>query len=106
MRAVLLLLILVVVVAIAAVATGLIDINQTRSARAPDIDATRQGVEASGGQAPKFDIDTGKVAVGTRDARVKLPSIEVRPAGGSTPQNGQDATAPQNDTATTDSTQR
>ena len=106
MRAVLLLLILVVVIAIAAIATGLININQTQSAQAPDINATRQGVEATGGQAPKFEIDTGKVAVGARDATVKLPSIEVRPADGGAEQNGQAAPVAQNEIATTNSTQR
>ena len=106
MRAVLLLLILVVVIAIGAIATGLININQTQSAQAPDIDATRRGVEASGGQTPKFDIETGKVAVGSRDATVKLPAIEVRPAGGSATQNPQAAPAPQDEVATTNSTQR
>jgi hypothetical protein len=105
MRAVLLLLILVVVIAIGAIATGLININQTQSAQAPDIDATRRGVEATGGQTPKFDIETGKVAVGSRDATVKLPAIEVRP-GGSATQNPQATPAPQDEVATTNSTQR
>jgi hypothetical protein len=95
MRAVLLLLILVVVVAIGAVATGLININQTQSARAPEIDATRRGIEATGGQTPKFEVNTGQIAVGSRDATVKVPAIEVRPG---------DAAA-QNETATTNSTQ-
>ncbi|MFC7536081.1 hypothetical protein ACFQPG_01710 [Sphingomonas sp. GCM10030256] len=80
MRGVLLILILVVVGVIAAVATGFLDINQTRSAEAPDIRASREGVAAQGGQAPKFDVDTGQVAIGTTERAVKLPSIEVRPA--------------------------
>ena len=100
MRAVLLLLILIVVVAIGAIATGFIDINQTRSAKAPDIDATGRGVEATGGQAPRFDIDTGQIAVGSRDAKVKVPAIEVRPADGAATANAQ-----QNGFATTNSTQ-
>ena len=95
MRAILLLLILVVVVAIAAVATGFIDINQTRPARAPDVDATARGIEASGGQTPKFEIDTGQVAVGSRDATVKLPAINVRPADAA-PQGAQPGAPQQN----------
>ena len=95
MRAVLLLLILVVVVAIGAVATGLININQTQSAEAPDIDATRRGIEATGGQTPKFEVNTGQVAVGSQERTVKVPAIEVRPADG----------AAQNEAATTNSTQ-
>ena len=79
MRAVLLVLILVVVVIIGAVATGFLDINQVRGARAPDIDASRNGVTASGGQAPSFDVETGSVGVGTRDATIQVPEIKVNP---------------------------
>lgn len=81
MRAVLLVLILAVVAAIVAIASGFLDINQVRGARAPDIDATRNGVTASGGQAPAFDVETGSVSVGTRDASVKVPELKVNPAG-------------------------
>jgi hypothetical protein len=81
MRAVILILILVVVAAIALIATGLIDINQIRGARAPDVDVSSNGVTASGGQAPAFDVETGTVSVGTRDANVKVPSLTVNPAG-------------------------
>ncbi len=95
MRAILLLLIVLVVVAIGAVATGFININQTQSAAAPDIDVNGSGVAASGGRAPQFDVETGKIGVGTQERTVKLPAIEVRPAGG----GGQPAQpgAPQND---------
>ena len=79
MRAVLLVLILAVVVIIGAVATGFLDINQVRGAKAPDIDASRNGVTATGGQAPSFDIETGSVGVGTRDAAIKVPQIQVNP---------------------------
>ena len=79
MRAVLLVLILAVVVIIGAVATGFLDISQVRGARAPDIDASRNGVTASGGQAPSFDIETGSVGVGTRDATIKVPELKVNP---------------------------
>src|SRR4029453_1116629 len=79
MRAVILVLILIVVAAIVLIATGLVDINQVRGARAPNIDASRNGVTASGGQAPAFDVETGTVSVGTRDANVKVPSLQVTP---------------------------
>ena len=84
MRAVILVLILAVVVLIGAIATGFLDINQVRGARAPDVDATHNGVVAKGGQAPAFDVQTGSVAVGTRSANVTVPVPEVRvnPAGG------------------------
>jgi hypothetical protein len=81
MRAVLLILILVVVAAIAAIATGFVDINQTRGARAPAIDAGGNGVAASGGQTPAFDVKTGSVQVGTQQATVPLPTVQVTPPG-------------------------
>ena len=79
MRAVLLVLILAVVVIIGAIATGFLDINQVRGARAPDISASGDGVTATGGQAPSFDVETGSVGVGTRDATIKVPELKVNP---------------------------
>jgi hypothetical protein len=55
---------------IAAFAFGLIDINQTREAKAPD-------VSVSGGQAPAFDVDTAKVDVGTKTTDLTVPKVEV-----------------------------
>jgi uncharacterized protein involved in outer membrane biogenesis len=78
MRTLILILIIVIVAAIAAVATGFVDINQIRGARAPDISATTNGVTAKGGQAPAFDVETGSVKVGAKDATVKVPSVEVQ----------------------------
>ena len=104
MRAILLLLILLIVVAIGAIATGFININQTQAAAAPDIDVNQSGVVATGGQAPQFDVETGKIGVGTQERTVKLPAIEVRPAdGGAAAQQQQQQQA--NGVATTDSTQ-
>ena len=80
MRAVLLVLILAVVVLIGAVATGFINIRQLRGAEGPDINASRNGVTATGGQTPSFDIETGSVGVGTRDATIKVPELKVNPA--------------------------
>lgn len=77
MRAVLLILILAVVALIAAIATGLIDITQTRPASAPDISATDGQIRAQGGEPPAFEVQTGSVAVGTRDANVAVPKVEV-----------------------------
>lgn len=95
MRAILLILILAVVALIAAIATGLIDISQTREARVPSIGASEGAIRAEGGQSPAFEVQTGTVGVGTRTANVmvpqvevkrdsaeiKVPSVEVRPAG-------------------------
>jgi hypothetical protein len=81
MRAVILLLILVVVALIIAIQTGFLDIRQTRGAEAPQISTDGNGVTATGGQAPAFDVETGKVAVGTRaeNVTVRMPTVEVRP---------------------------
>lgn len=79
MRAILFVLILAVVAIIAGVATGFIDINQIRGARAPEVSATHNGVTAKGGQAPAFDVETGSVKVGTKPATVKVPALEVVP---------------------------
>ena len=73
MRTLFLILILVVVALIAAVATGFLDISQTREARVPEISANEQGVTAAGGQAPAFDVQTGTVSVGTQPANVTVP---------------------------------
>ncbi len=78
MRAILFILILAVVAVLIAIGTGLVDITQTRPAQVPDVDASRGGVSASGGQAPAFDIETGSVAVGTTRANVVVPTVRVR----------------------------
>ena len=96
MRAILLVLILAILALIAAVATGLLDLNMVRGAKAPEVSATSNGVTAKGGQAPAFEIETGSVKVGTKPATVQVPTIAVeRPD-----KNVQDA----NQAATTNST--
>jgi hypothetical protein len=79
MRAVLIVLIIAVIAIIAAVATGFVNINQIRGAKAPDVTATRNGVTAKGGQAPAFDVETGSVKVGTKQATVNVPTLKVQP---------------------------
>ena len=75
MRAVLLILIIIVLAVIAGVATGFVDINQTRGAKAPEVAVARNGVTAKGGQAPAFEVETGSVKVGTGEANVAVPKI-------------------------------
>ena len=92
MRAVILVLIIAVVAIVAAIATGFLNINQIRGAKAPEVTATRNGVTAKGGQAPAFDVETGSVKVGSKDATVKVPTVEVQRAGqnqGATTNNAQ-----------------
>jgi hypothetical protein len=78
MRSVLFVLIVGVIVVIAAVATGFLNINQIRGAQAPQVTAMRNGVAAKGGQPPAFDVETGSVKVGSKDATVRMPTLEVQ----------------------------
>jgi hypothetical protein len=91
MRAILFILILVVVALVAALATNLIDISQTRPARAPDVDATGKGISASGGQTPAFDVETGSVSVGARQQNVVLPvpTVGINPPAATGPEDQQ-----------------
>ena len=81
MRTVFLILIVGVLALIAAIATGFLDISQTREAQVPQISANEQGVTASGGQAPAFDVQTGTVSVGAQPANVTVavPRVSVNP---------------------------
>jgi hypothetical protein len=81
MRTVLIILILIIVLIIAGIASGLIDINQIRGAKAPQISTTSNGVSAKGGQAPAFDVETGSVKLGTKETTVKVPAVEVQKPG-------------------------
>ena len=81
MRAILFILILAVVALLIAFATGFLgNITQTRPASVPDVDVSRDGVSASGGQAPAFDVETGSVSVCTTQTNVTLPTVQVQPA--------------------------
>ena len=78
MRAVIFVLIVIILLVIAAIATGFLDINQIRGAKAPQISTTGNGITAKGGQAPAFDVETGSVKVGSRQTTVKMPTVEVQ----------------------------
>jgi len=78
MRAVLFVLIVAVIVIGAAIATGFVNIAQIRAGQAPQVSASRNGVSAKGGQAPAFDVETGSVKVGTKEATVKVPALVVQ----------------------------
>ena len=63
----------IIALVVAAFAFGLIDIDQTREGRAPDVTVT-------GGQAPAFDVDTAEVNVGTKKETIEVPTVDVEPA--------------------------
>jgi hypothetical protein len=77
MRAIFLILIVAVVALIVAIQTGLVNISQTRDARAPTVSANTNGVTTTAGQTPEFDVQTGSVGVGSREANVALPTLKV-----------------------------
>jgi hypothetical protein len=81
MRALLFIIIVIVIAVLVALATGFLDINQIRGARAPQVAVTGNGVTAKGGQAPAFDVQTGSVKVGTKETTVKVPALEVQKPG-------------------------
>lgn len=77
MRAIFLILIIAVVGLIAAISFGLIDVTQTRTAQAPHIEAGDGKISATGGQTPRFEVETGSVGVGSREANVSVPTVKV-----------------------------
>jgi len=82
MRGILLILILVIVLAIGAFATGLLNLNAVQPAQAPTVASEDGKLKVKGGQPPKLQVEAGKIAIGTGQATVPVPRLEVRPAGG------------------------
>ena len=80
MRAIFLILIIAVVALILAVMTGMINLRQTEPAVAPGIETSDGKIVTRPGQAPAFDIETGSVGVGSGNASVALPKVEIRPS--------------------------
>ena len=77
LRTIIFVLVIAILVVIAGIATGFLDINQIRGAKAPQISATGNGLTAKGGQAPAFDVQTGSVKVGTQEKTVRVPAVVV-----------------------------
>ena len=81
MRGIILILILAVVLGIAAFATGLLNLTPTQPAQVPSVAAQDGKLTVQGGQLPKAKVEAGKIAVGQGEATVRVPRLEVRPAG-------------------------
>jgi len=77
MRAIIFILILAVVIVIVAVASGFLDLNM-RGGKAPQLSTTTNGIKASGGQPPAFDVETGSVKVGSAQKTVTVPTLTVQ----------------------------
>jgi hypothetical protein len=69
-------LVVIALLVVAAFAFGLVNIDQVQNAELPTVN-----VEASGGQAPAFDVETAKVDVGSKTETIEVPTVEVTPAG-------------------------
>ena len=80
MRAIFLILIVAVVALIAAVMSGLVDIDQTRPARAPGVETSDGKIVARPGQSPEFEVKTGTIGVATGNASVAVPRVEIQPS--------------------------
>lgn len=83
MRAVFLVLIIAAVALLVLISTGMLNLNQTRPAVAPQVSVDSNGVTATGGQAPAFNVETGSVTVGTTQANVSVPvpSVQINTPG-------------------------
>ncbi|MBC7506355.1 MAG: hypothetical protein H7267_11625 [Sandarakinorhabdus sp.] len=66
---------IVVALVIAAFAFGFVNVDQTKTAKLPDVK-----VETSGGQAPAFDVNTAKVDVGTEKKTIEVPTVSMEKA--------------------------
>ena len=77
MRAILVVLIVAVIGLIAAIHFGLINVTQTQPATTPTVQADNGVIRAQAGQVPKFEVETGTVGVGTTEANVAVPKVEV-----------------------------
>lgn len=63
---------IVAVAVVGAAALYLVDVDQTKEARLPDVD-----VQVEEGQMPAFDVDVADVSVGSKDVDVKVPTVGV-----------------------------
>lgn len=81
MRAIIFILIIVILVVIGGIATGFLNISQTRQAQAPQVSTVNRGITAQGGQAPAFKVQTGSLRVGSAETKVKVPVVQVQKPG-------------------------
>ena len=72
MRFLLILVGIAALVLLAGMATGFINIDQTRTAALPRLE---------GGQAPEFKADVGRIDLGTQNKTVEVPTIDVQKPG-------------------------
>lgn len=64
--------IVIIGLVVAAFAFGFVNIDQIREGKAPTVK-----LETSGGQVPKFDVETAKIDIGKTKETVKVPTVDV-----------------------------
>jgi hypothetical protein len=79
MRGLLAVIAIIILLLIVAIATGFIDIGQTREARLPEVE---------GGQMPAFDADVGDIDVGTENRTVEVPTVDIDKADADAAEDG------------------
>lgn len=79
MRTIFFVLILAVVALLAAFQLGLFRTEQTRPAELPTVQAADGKVRVEPGQSPRFEVQTGSVGVGSREANVAVPKVTIEP---------------------------
>ncbi len=62
----------VAAIAVVGAAAYMIDIDQTREARLPDV-----SIDVEKGTLPAFDVETGSINVGEETIEVDVPKVEV-----------------------------
>lgn len=72
MKSIVLALGLVLAVALAVFAYFMIDVDQTRQARLPDVD-----VQVEGGQMPEFEVETGSVEITEQKKEITVPDVDI-----------------------------
>ncbi len=63
----------VIIAALGAAGLYMIDLDQTKEARLPEVDIT-----VTEGQMPAFDVEVAGVTVGTEEVEVDVPTIDVK----------------------------
>jgi len=64
----------------AALGLAACDVEQTEEGDMPEVD-----MQVDGGEMPEFDVDTADVEVGTEEATIEVPTVDVEEADAGAP---------------------
>ena len=71
----LLALLVIAALVVAAFAFGLVNVDKVADGKAPTVK-----LETTAGEAPKFDVNTGKIEIGKKEETVTVPTVNVERA--------------------------